>query len=424
MTDTALRLIQDALNRAVDRGEVTGANILVLHKGRERWYAEAGMRNIAKNQPMTRDTIFRMYSMTKPITATAAMMLVERGILDLEAPVREYLPGFANQRVTRHYAEEIAAGIPTEAVGAGGLKPGDGEDTVPVKRDVRVKDLLTMTAGCVYPNQAYEAGRLAGAFFGEVDARLRDGNPMGTVEFANRVGQLPLAFQPGEHFEYGTCADVVGAIVEVASGRRLGDFMREEIFEPLGMSDTSFYVRERDLPRLAAAYDNPAAPMFPERASSDGSLVEAVSNHLGVPYAATKDPVFQAGGAGLRSTVDDYARFARMLMGRGEADGVRLLQPLTVDLMTTNALFEDQRRDIRDWLPGCGYNCFMRVLEEPGKARMLARRGEYGWDGWLGTYWVNDPAADMSFLFGVQITNAGTLPVVRKLKNIVATHLD
>lgn len=424
MTDTALRLIQDVLNRAVDRGEVAGANLLVIHKGRERWYAEAGMRNIARNQPMTRDTLFRMYSMTKPLTAAAAMMLVERGVLDLEAPVYEYLPGFANQRVTKRYAEEIVAGVPTESIGTDGLAPGDGEDTAPVKRDVCVKDLLTMTAGCVYPNQTYEAGRLAGAFFGEVDARLRAGDPMGTVEFANLVGRLPLAFQPGEHFEYGTCADVVGAIVEVASGRRFGDFMREEIFEPLGMKDTRFFVKEQDLPRLAAAYDNPTNPMFPERASADGGLVEAVNNHLGVPYAATEDPAFQSGGAGLRSTLDDYARFARMMLGGGEVDGVRLLQPLTVASMTTSALFENHRRDIRDWMPGYGYNCFMRILEDPGKARALARRGEYGWDGWLGTYWSNSPAADTVFLLGTQVTNSGTLPIVRKLKNIVNAYVE
>ena len=420
MADAALNLIQDALNRSVDHGEVAGASLLVTQHGEDRWYAEAGMRNIERGEAMSRDTIMRLYSQSKPVTGVAAMMLVERGLLDLGEPVSAYLPGFAHQRVTTRYAEEISSDIPTEAAGSGWLLPDDGEQSVPAKRETTIKDLLTMTAGAVYPESTCEAGRFAGELFDDIDERLHTDHPLTTVDIANRIGQCPLAFQPGEHFKYGTCADVLGAVIEVVSGRRFGDFLRDELFEPLGMRDTGFYVPEEKLGRLAAIYDNPTNPMVPEHS---GALHAIVTDHLGVPFAATEPPSFESGGAGLRSTTDDYARFARMLLNGGELDGVRVLQPATVAMMTQNSLFPEQILDYRDWQPGCGYNTFMRVVDEPGKSLMISRCGEYGWDGWLGTYFVNDPAADMSFLFMTQLTNAGTMPLTRKLKNIVNTHL-
>ena len=421
MAETVTGLLQQAMDRAVERREVAGVCLLVQQHGEERWYVESGMRNVERNESMSRDTIFRLYSQSKPVTGTAAMMLVERGLLDLGEPVSAYLPGFRGQRVTVRYMDEIASDIPTEAAGEGGLLPGDGERSVPVRREATIKDLLTMTAGLVYPESNHEAGRFAGVLFDELDARLYGDRPMTTVEFANRMGQCPLAFQPGEHFKYGTCADVLGAVIEVASGRRFGDFLREELFEPLGMTDTGFHVPADRQHRLAAIYDKPDNPMVEEHR---GTLQSIVTDHLGLPYAASEPPAFESGGAGLRSTVDDFARFGRMLLNGGELDGVRVMQPRTIDMMTRNALFPEQILDYRDWQPGCDYNTFMRVVEEPGKALMLAGRGEYGWDGWLGTYFSNDPTTDSTFLLMMQLTNAGTIPLTRKLKNIVRTHLD
>ncbi|MBM6699532.1 beta-lactamase family protein [Bifidobacterium pullorum subsp. saeculare] len=423
MTDLTLRLMQDALDRAVERGDVGGANLLVLQHGRERWYAGAGMRSATRGEAMSRDTIVRLYSQTKPITAVAAMILVERGLLDLGEPVSAYLPGFAGQHVGVRQPQQVRSGIPTETGGNGWLLPGDGTAAgEPVQREMRIKDLLTMRSGLVYGESTSEAGRLTGALFDEVVSRLHGGNPIGTVEFANRLGRLPLAFQPGSHFKYGTSADVLGAVIEVAAGRRLGDVIRDEICEPLGMYDTAFFIPESKLGRLAAIYDNPANPMNPANAGQP--LREIATDHLGVAYAATDDPVFQSGGAGLYSTLDDYARFARMMLNGGELDGVRILHGATVAAMTSNALEPDQFADLRDWKPGCGYNCFMRIVRDPGSSEIIGRIGEYGWDGWLGTRWANSPATDSVVLFQTQLTNAGVIPLTRRLANIAACGLE
>ncbi|MBW3079145.1 serine hydrolase domain-containing protein [Bifidobacterium simiiventris] len=427
MTNTQ-QLIQDAMDRAVERGEVAGANMLAVQHGEERWYAESGMRSIERGEKMTRDTIFRLYSQTKPVTGTAAMILVERGLVDLGAPVSEYLSGFKGQRVTTEFAaasgadDRLSNDVPTDQAGSTGSAAGDGERTVPAAREVTVKDLLTMTSGIPYGDASFEVGRLVGKVFDELDGRLHGPNPMGTVELANRLGQCPLRFQPGSHWMYGTSADIIGAIVEVVSGKRFGDFLHDEIFEPLGMADTAFYVPQGKLGRLAAVYDNPNNPIDP--ANAGGPLREVVTDHLGVEYAPIADPAYQAGGAGLKSTIDDYAKFARMLLNGGEYGGERILHPLTVRMMTSGALSRRHFPDFEEWQPGCSYNTFMRIVEEPGKSIMVSHKGEYGWDGWLGTYFINDPAADSTFLLNIQLTNIGTSPLVRKVKNIVNTHLS
>lgn len=448
MTDVQ-QLIQDTLDRAVERGEVAGANMLAIQHGEERWYAESGVRSVTTQAPITRDTIFRLYSQTKPITGAAAMILVERGLIDLAQPVSDFLPGFKGQRVTTEFVKNVVDSngsdkpsdaeessviltndIPTETVNelrntdATGATAtvADGAVTVAAEREVTVKDLLTMTSGLPYGDSAFEAGRLVGKVYEELDQRLHTDHPMSTVEFANRLGACPLRFQPGSHWMYGTSADVVGAIVEVASGKRFGDFLHDEIFEPLGMRDTAFYVPESKLNRLAAIVDNPHNPLDPANAGEP--LKDIRTDHLGIEYDGTADPAYQAGGAGLKSTIDDYARFGQMLLNGGELDGVRILQPLTVRMMTLGALFARHYPDYEEWQPGCSYNTFMRVVEEPGKSLMISHAGEYGWDGWLGTYFINDPVADSTFLFNIQLTNVGTSTLVRKLKNIVNTHLS
>ena len=435
-TKDAQQLIQDAMDRAVDNGEIAGAVMLAVQHGEEKWHATSGMRNIERGEHMTRDTIFRLYSQSKPVTGTAAMMLVERGLLDLAAPVSEYLPGFKGQRVTLEFEPKKGDGdtagvhaaddhltndIPTDIAGSIASIEHDGEYSVPAVREVTVKDLLTMTSGIPYGDPNFEAGRIVGKVFDELDARLHGTNPMGTVELANRLGQCPLRFQPGSRWMYGTSADVIGAIIEVVTGKRFGDFLHDELFEPLGMHDTAFYVPESKISRLAAVYDNPNSPINP--ANAGGPLREVVTDHLGVPYAATADPAYQAGGAGLRSTVDDFVKFGQMLIGGGELNDVRIMQPATVRMMTSGSMYARHYPDFEEWQPGCNYNTFMRIVEEPGKSTMISRPGEYGWDGWLGTYFCNDPSTGTTFLFFIQLSNAGTISVTRKVKNIVNTHL-
>ena len=426
MSNTVQRLIEDAMNRAIDNDEVAGATMLATQHGEERWYAQAGMSDVAQGKPMTRDTIFRMYSQSKPITGTAAMMLVERGLIDLGEPVGDFLPGFKNQQVIAQTpdesAENLTNDIPTDMAGTTGSREHDGERTVPVRREMTIKDLLTMSSGLSYPDASHGAGRLAGKVFDELGERLHGPNPMTTVELANRLGELPLRFQPGSHWMYGTSADVIGAIVEVVTGKRFGNFLREELFEPLGMRDTAFYVPADKQHRLAAAYDNPNAPVDP--ANAGRPLREIVTDHLGIEYRGDHDPAFQSGGAGLKSTLDDYARFGQMLVNGGEWNGERILRPATVRMMTAGAMYDRYYPDFEEWQPGCNYNTFMRIVEEPGKATMLSNRGEFGWDGWLGTCFIDDPTTGATILVMIQLTNAGIVPMTRRIKNIVTSHLE
>lgn len=419
-------VLQTVLDRAVEDGEVAGASLLVEQQGHPRWYAQSGYRDTDKALPMGRDTICRLYSQTKPLTATAVMMLVERGLLDLDEPISALLPGFKGQQVERSQASVISNDLPTEQAEHVVAQSAEAQklhepQTEPVERDVTVKDLLTMTSGLSYPDGTTLAGKESATVYARIGEGLGAPKALGTVEIANQFGHTPLHFQPGRHWMYGTSADVAGAIVEVVSGQRFGDFLRTQLFEPLGMKDTAFFVPAEKQSRLATVYDNPMNPMKPANA---GALHEVVTNHLGIEYAPRTDPAFQSGGAGLFSTLDDYTRFAQMLLHGGEANGERFLSPATLDFMTHSSLSLSQLRDFETWQTGYGYNCFMRTLERPSHANLVGSVGEYGWDGWLGTYFSNLPQFGVSFLVMLQLTNAGTLPVTRRLHNVVCGALS
>ncbi|MCI1902002.1 MAG: beta-lactamase family protein [Bifidobacteriaceae bacterium] len=439
------RVLREVLDQAVENHEIAGANLLVTQHGSQRWYVQSGMRNIAQHQPMTRDTIFRLYSMSKPVTATAVMMLIDRGLLDMGDPVSRFLPGFAHQKVSAEDLGIVTSDIPTESLGDIARREGGEsqeslrENTVPISRDVTVKDLLTMTSGLSYPDSSHAAGRGAARVFDEIDRNLLTDHPLGTLDIANRMGELPLHFQPGSHWMYGTSADVLGAIIEVVSGRRFGDFLRTELFEPLEMSDTGFFVPSGKQQRVAAVYDNPLNPMQPENAldgigvgsgplkakeSAEAALREMATNHLGIRYHGETDPAYQSGGAGLLSTLDDFSRFGRMLLQGGEYEGNRFLSPGSVEAMTRTALLPPQQRDYESWQTGYGYNFLMRVLERPGESSLLGVKGEYGWDGWLGTYFCNIPHDDATVVMGLQLTNSGTFSVTRKIKNVIFSALS
>jgi CubicO group peptidase (beta-lactamase class C family) len=423
MNTSTQELLQNALDLAVADGTVAGVNLLVSHQGDERWYAQAGMRSLERREPMSRNVIFRLFSQTKPITGTALMMLVERGLVDLAQPVSDFLPGFKNPRVSTEYLQPSQINGPIEMTPYAGT---DGSFATPIptvaaEREVTIKDLLTMTSGLPYPDTSFDSGRHAAAVFGEIDRRLHTDHAMTTLEVANRLGACPLRFQPGSRWMYGTSADIIGAVVEVASGRRFGDFLRTEIFEPLSMKDTAFHVPPEKQARLADVYDNPDNPVDPKNAGRP--LTEVETDNLGVQYVAGEDPAYQAGGAGLKSTIDDYMKFATMLLNGGTLHGNRIIEPATIAFMTTGALTSAQRRDFEGLLHGYDYNTFMRIASAPGHAESVCNAGEYGWDGWLGTYFCNDPATRTTFLLMYQLTNAGTTTFTRKVKNIVFTHL-
>ena len=363
--------VQAILDRAVEKGEVAGANAMVLQNGKELGYFESGFAEIESKKPIERNTIFRLYSMSKPITGAAAMLLMENGLLDLEAPVSKYLPGFRNQKVW------------TE----------DGLESV--RCEARVKDLLTMTSGLSYDGDLDEPCRRTTAVFRELGSRLNSDLPMTTLEFANAIGECPLAFQPGTLWRYGTSADVLGAVIELVSGMRLSEFLKKNLFDPLEMGDTGFYVPAEKQNRLARVYEE-----------MDGHLVPFYGNHLGIRNDMAKAPAFESGGAGLVSTIDDYAKFTQMLHDGGVYRGKTIMKPGTLRFFVSPSLNAKQRELVGH--PGYSYGNLMRVLVEPGSATAFGFQGQYSWGGWLGTDWMNVPSNGLTVLYMVQRAKTGT----------------
>ena len=375
---TKLARLADVLQEMVDTGFVAGVTCMVLQDGEEQCYYEAGFQDSANRIPIARNTIFRLYSMTKPITSAAVMMLLEDGKLDLLEPVSKYLPGFLNQTVIRNGME------------------------TPVSRPVTIQNLLNMTSGLTYDGQNCVTEVRTGALFQEAADKLSSPHPLSTVEFMNRLGKIPLAFEPGEKWQYGASADVLGAIVEIVSGMRFGEFLEKRIFAPLGMKDTAFYVPQDKQSRLSKVYE----------ATPDG-LKTYHGSHLAVQNRMERNPAFESGGAGLVSTIDDYAAFAQMLLQNGSC----LLSPKTVEFMTGSRLMPALQNDVNRWesMPGYTYANLLRIMTNPEIAVSMGSRGEYGWDGWLGPY--------MTLLIMQQKTGSGTTEYTRKIRNVVFSSL-
>ncbi|KGE17081.1 serine hydrolase domain-containing protein [Paenibacillus wynnii] len=382
--------LKKTLQESIDNKEIAGANFMVIKDGKEEFYHQDGLADMESGRPIARDSIFRLYSMTKPITATSVMMLLERGDIDLFDPVSGYIPGFKNQLVEKN-----------------------GE-LMPVSREVNIHDLLNMTSGLVYGGTD-KAGQHTEALFQEMGSRLYGKNSMSTLEFANRLGEGPLSFEPGSYWQYGTSADVLGAIVEAVSGKRYGEFLEKEIFAPLQMKDTGFWLPEEKRNRLAKIYQDDGV----------GGLKLYEESHLGIGCQMDREPKYESGGAGLASTIDDAAKFTTMLMNQGSLNGVSLLKPRTVQYMTSAALTNWQQEGFDTWhtLRGHSYGNQMRIMTDTGKAGIIGGQGEYGWDGWLGAYFSNSPQDGLTILFMIQKKDAGTMSITRKLRNIVFSTL-
>lgn len=388
-------VLKETLKISIENCEVAGANLLVVKDGKEIIYVQEGMADRETGRKIERDTIFRMYSQTKPVTAVAAMMLMERGLLDFYAPVSEFLPSFAQMCVAK------------------------GGERIQCTRQILVNDLLNMTSGLVYPDEGTEAGRAADKVFQEVCSRLHSKEPMTTRELVDKLSVCPLSFEPGSSWAYGTSADVLGAVIEVVSGKRLSEFMREEIFEPLGMKDTAFWVPKEKQGRLAKSYETV------EKENGGKELVLYTGDNLAVRNDMAVPPAYEAGGAGLVSTLDDYSRFAAMLLNEGSLDGVQILKPKTVEFFRSGELLPAQQDSFRNWvgLEGYSYGNLMRVCKNPPRSGMMTRKGEYGWDGWLGAYFANFPEEKMTILMGTQKKDGGTFGLTRKLRNVILSRV-
>ena len=384
MREKKKQQLQVLMDQAVEKQQIAGMNMMVVQNGQEVLYLESGFADRAKQKEIKRDTIFRLFSLTKPVTAAAVMLLFQRGALDLADPVSKYIPGFADQKVS----------VP------GGLEP--------VWHQVTIYHLLSMTGGLTYGGNSSATEYAIGNVLEEQMVRMNTDHPMTTMELADRIGRCPLEFQPGARWKYGVSADILAAVVEKVSGMKYSEFLQKEIFEPLGMKDTGFYVPKEKLDRLAEAYEE----------TKEG-IKEFREDSLGIHMAMDVPPAYEAGGAGLVSTIDDYSRFAAMLLNQGTFNGKQILFPETVNYMTTRRLFPEQQEWFDKWweLNGFSYGNLMRVMTDPWKAPFAAREGEYGWDGWLGCYFANLPKENMTILMMMQKKDTGTFELTRRLRN-------
>ncbi len=360
--------IDASLAEMVSGGRVVGVSALIWQGGKERYYGQVGLADREANRPMTRDTLVQIFSMTKPVTGVALMTLWEQGKFGLDDPVSRYIPEFAN---ARFYAGKDAAGVPLYK---------------PASRPVLIRDLMRHTAGVPY-----------GFTDSAPDALWRANNPLSLDNdletAAKMIGGLPLIFEPGTQWSYSSGVDVQARLVEIFSGMKFADYVEKAIFAPLGMKDSAWAPPADKLPRFAASYTKSTTGLT----RVPDPMAQAMS------WSGKK---MTMGGAGIVSSIDDYMRFARMLLGKGTLDGVRVLRPSTVRLMSTDQL--DPRVTERLWLPGKGSVGFgldfaVRVSQPKDAKENRGAVGEFFWDGAASTFFWVDPANDLAAVYFVQV---------------------
>jgi CubicO group peptidase (beta-lactamase class C family) len=366
-----LERVGSLINESIDRREIAGAVALIARHGEVALAESYGFADIDDNEPMRADTLFRIASMTKTVTSVAVMMLYEEGRFFLNDPIAKYIPAFVDMRV---------------------LADVDGADTVPAERPITIHHLLTHTAGLSYAflNGSRQLESLARLYpENDVSDGLRETD--GVIgDLSYELGGLPLLFQPGTQWSYSIAIDVLGHLVEVVSGMTLAEFFDTRIFEPLEMHDTAFFIDAREARRLASVYVPDGHGGLRELGNE--KVVEGYHTYTAsYPYGGP-DTYF-AGGAGLTSTIGDYARFLQMLLNKGELDGVRLLSPTTVDMMTRNNIGDLESS------PGMGFGYGFAVVTDPARAVDWRAPGAYHWGGFFNTRFFVDPAQELIGIF-------------------------
>jgi CubicO group peptidase (beta-lactamase class C family) len=393
LSATRLTALTNALQGYVERGEVAGVVSMVWRRGEIGYFEPLGWRDEAERLPMERDTLFRVASMTKPVTSAAILMLIEEDRLALDTPISLWLPELAAPRVLRD-------------------PNGPLDETDPVRAPLTVLDLLTHRAGFAYHFTA--TGPLSEAYAAAFNGFEAHAD---THAWLARIAALPLMFQPGSRWHYGIATDVLGVLIERVSGMALGDFFRTRIFEPLGMRDTAFSVPDAQLARLATAYS-----------VEPGTRRRVVEDHPSTSRWADPDR-FQSGGGGLVSTALDYLQFAQLLLGRGRVGATRLLSHRSVDLMRSNFLTRDQRRVPAFghvlWA-GQGFGLGVSVVDDPAQQVPLGYRsmGSFGWPGAYGTSWFADPVENLIGLMLIQRRAIEPFPMAVDFERRVYDSID
>jgi len=369
LSSERLQRIHEMVMRRVEAQELSGAVTIVARRGRVVHYEVHGVMDLDSKRPMTRETLFRLASSSKPVTAVAVLMMMEEGRLKLTDPVSKYIPEFKNARVMveAERSPEPMVDSPPSA---------EKTYTIPADREITIIDLLTHTSGLA-------TGGLAN---GEFTKLFKARKPTETLaDFIPRLGALPLDFQPGTRWRYSGLAgfDTLGRIVEIVSGMPFDQFLRARLFEPLGMNDTFFNVPEKDQPRLATIYNHTAKGL------------EKPANPLVIG-----SPAYFSGAGGLVSTAADYFQFAQMLCNGGQLNGKRILSPWTVDLMMSNNVGDLFLGQIGRPAKGVAFGLGGEVILNGAEARMRKPNGSYGWDGAFGTYWwVNRKEQMVAIMF-------------------------
>ena len=355
---SALRLqrASDAFKREVDKGTLPGATVMVARKGQVGWFDAIGRQSPADSRPMAHDSIFRIFSMTKPIVSVGIMMLVEEGQLLLVDPVAKFIPEFAHQKV--------------------GVENGGKLELVDVMTPMTVQDLLRHTSGITYD---HTGNRLVQQLYKETPLRNRK---MTNAEHAVMVAELPLICQPGAEWNYSRSTDILGRIIEVVSGKSLGAFLTERILAPLQMTETAFFAAKENAGRLAQPF--PTDPW-------SGDPVQ--------PFDMLEQPAMESGGGGLVSTTMDYARFCMMLRNGGALDGMRIIGRKTLELMASDHL-SPQAKIVGDLVPpGHGFGLGFAVRRDAGIAPFAGSVGQFFWSGMGGTFFWIDPKEDLFAIF-------------------------
>jgi len=382
MASERVQRLTAGVREYVDRREISGAIVVLLRGGKVVSMEPVGRMDIEGNRPMRKDAIFRMASMSKAVTSVAAMILMEEGRLRLSDPVSRFLPAF----------KQTTVAVP--GLAGTGRKYG----VVPARREITIRDLLTHTAGISYGTgpaaESYKAAGLQGWYLSDKKEPI--------APLMERLASLPFDSQPGEQYVYGYNTDILGAVVEKASGLPLDQFFRTRIFEPLKMTDTSFYLPPEKRDRLAVVYS-----------AAEGGVVKAPAGGTGQGDYVDGPRTCFSGGAGLLSTANDYARFLQMLLNGGELEGARILGPKFVELMTTNhvgGLYSEGR---------LGFGLGFELTEHVGRAARPDSVGTFGWgSAYYSTYWV-DPQENLVAILLTQLIPAGGVDLREKFRYLV-----
>jgi CubicO group peptidase (beta-lactamase class C family) len=390
--------LDEHFQRYISAGKLAGTLTVVYHKGEVAHWSAQGLRDRERAAPIQDDTIFRIYSMTKPIVSVALMQLYERGLVQLDDPVHRYIPSWEKLRV---------------------YKSGSYPDfqTVPCARPMTVRDLLSHQSGLTYGHVGLTA----------VDAAYRQvgigrADNLTLEHMIDALAELPLEFSPGTAWNYSVSTDVVGYLVQVISGQKLDSYLQEHIFEPLGMTDTAFWVQPHQAGRLATNY----------RPAASGHGIEVFDDAATSTYLQA--PTFLSGGGGLASTAGDYLRFCQMLLGNGRLDGARILGRKTLELMTRNHLPNNSpiaaviaSGEERSSYAGNGFGLGFAVALDIAAGQVSTTPGEYYWSGAAGTQFWIDPAEELAVVFMTQYmatSPATRYNLARELRAIVYGALE